>query len=116
MVMKASNEAAVEGMCSVVAQHASSRRGLSFCMYADEAMVAMNAPVAHRGDPYISESLDIMFGKRRKIRDDDGEADKRKKKKWRFWSVDQSNRITKITISKMTDSKRKKSSNFRFME
>ena len=62
--LKICNEVVVEGMCSVVAKHATSSRRLNFEAYAMESIIAYNAPMSHRSDPRRYEDLDLYFDKK----------------------------------------------------
>jgi hypothetical protein len=107
-VLKISNEAVVEGMCSVVHRHASTARGLSFKAYAEESIIVWNAPVAHKAEPLMTEALDLYFKDRYKTWHHKG---------WRFWHVDTNkSRVSKCVISQMIDRMKSATSKFLFMD
>jgi hypothetical protein len=61
MALKSFCEAVVEGMCSVVAKHATGVRSLCFDMYAKESIVDYNAPDRTQSNAFITKALDHLF-------------------------------------------------------
>ena len=101
VVLKAGNEAVVEGMCKEIGRQADSTRGLSIGRYAKEARLVWNAPLLHEADPFLNEALDHYFGPG---------------KKWHFSSNDKQNRLLVSRVSKVIDRLRKRLSKFYFMK
>jgi hypothetical protein len=101
-ILKAGNEAVVEGMCKFIARQANSERGLSMGRYAKDARIAWHAPLQHEADPFLMEALNHYFGK---------------EGRWHFYSTDKTNRpLLVIYISKVIDKLKTRLSRFTFMK
>ena len=91
----------VESQGSIVDLHANPRRGLSQESYAMEAMVHWNGPDTVECEQFLTDSLNLHFGK--------GNP-------WHFTSCDtNSNRVQKFVQSAVIDRLKKETSKFPFV-
>mmetsp|Transcript_13174 Transcript_13174/g.34089 ORF Transcript_13174/g.34089 Transcript_13174/m.34089 type:complete len:222 (-) Transcript_13174:129-794(-) len=107
-VLKICNEAVVEGMCSVVAKHATGTRGLIFDMYAKESIVDYNAPHRAHSTPFITKALDHYFGQKtyQRVKPVD---------KWRFLRTDNNLWRNASLLSEMLTNRLTETSRLEFM-
>ena len=102
-ILKTANEAVVEGMCGFVDKHAEGQRGLSFVMYAYEAIVHFNMPAQNKCSLFIKDALRLY-----------GEATQHNGVV-RFVSTDLKQRTLTTFVSKVIDRIRAQESKLSFM-